>query len=190
MSRRSHDHHTERDNEERDNEVRDTEERDNEERYSNSEDNDSEDNDTDDNRTEQDRSDRGNSGGRGHGRGGRHRDRDAITGLDHENDSGQDSGRNGYSHADNSDRYRFTLSNGEVTNLQEFERGRWRNERIEDGEVWSFDGTNLIKTETDDSGSSGVSSNLISFSDPDGDGVFTRLLGSSGALGTSNNSGL
>ena len=108
-------------------------------------------------------------------------DRDAITGLhdnpeassDSDNDSGSNSGADGGS----LDQYRFSANNGKVTNLQEFDGGRWHSERIDGSESWSFDGTNLIKTEI---GSHGTS--ISSFGDLDGDGIFTRNTISSSPL--------
>ena len=68
------------------------------------------------------------------------------------------------------DAYRFDLVEGQVTNLQEFDDGRWKQERIDYDETWSFDGTNLIKTERERYGSE-----ISTFSDPDNDGVFTKI---------------
>ena len=68
------------------------------------------------------------------------------------------------------DAHRFDLVNGQVTNLQEFDDGRWTSERIDANETWSFDGTNLIKTERE-----GYGSEISTFSDPDGDGIFTKI---------------
>ena len=68
------------------------------------------------------------------------------------------------------DAHRFDLVNGQVTNLQEFDDGRWRSERIDYNETWTFDGTNLIKTERE-----GYGSEISTFTDPDGDGIFTKI---------------
>lgn len=43
--------------------------------------------------------------------------------------------------------YRFSVVNSQVANLQEFDDGRWRNERIDRNETWTFDGTTLTQTE-------------------------------------------
>ena len=66
--------------------------------------------------------------------------------------------------------YRFDLVNGEVVNLQEFDDGRWKNERIDRNECWTFDGTNLIQEEAKRSGTE-----VTTYSDPNGDGIFTQL---------------
>ena len=71
---------------------------------------------------------------------------------------------------DRDDAHRFDLVNGQVTNLQEFDDGRWRSERIDYNETWTFDGTSLIKTERERYGSE-----ISTFTDPDGDGVFTKI---------------
>jgi hypothetical protein len=105
--------------------------------------------------------------------------RDEITGLSDDFDSSHDSGHDDEADGGLTDRYRFSLNNGKVTNLQEYDDGRWRQERSDGSETWSFDGTNLIKTETERH-----SSSISTFSDPDGDGVFTRLNSSSNALGS------
>ena len=68
------------------------------------------------------------------------------------------------------DAYRFDLVNGQVTNLQEFDDGRWKSERIDYDETWTFDGTNLIKTETERYGSE-----ISTFADSNGDGIFTKI---------------
>lgn len=67
------------------------------------------------------------------------------------------------------DGYRFSLVDGQVTNLQEYDDGRWKTERIDANESWAFDGTSLTKTETEH-GRIKTSTYL----DSDGDGVFTR----------------
>ena len=83
------------------------------------------------------------------------------------------------------DAYRFKLVDGKVTQLEEFDDGRWRSERIKTNETWKFDGTSLTHTETD----RGRVKTTI-YRDADGDGVFTRadrdsLTGlSSGAAGS------
>jgi hypothetical protein len=68
------------------------------------------------------------------------------------------------------DAHRFDLVNGQVTNLQEFDDGHWTSERIDYNETWTFDGTNLIKTERE-----GYGSEISTFTDPDGDGIFTKI---------------
>jgi hypothetical protein len=65
--------------------------------------------------------------------------------------------------------YRFTLVDGQVTNLQEFDDGLWKNERIRRNESWSFDGANLIQEERKRYGAE-----VTTFSDPDGDGIFSK----------------
>lgn len=65
--------------------------------------------------------------------------------------------------------YRFKLVDGKVTQLEEFDQGRWKRERIDAREVWRFDGSTLTRTETE------VGRVTTStYRDPDGDGVFTR----------------
>lgn len=80
--------------------------------------------------------------------------------YEHDNDDGRD-GQDGY---------RFTLVNGQVTNLQEYDDGRWQNERIDRNETWRFDGTSLIQEETK---RYGVETSV--YTDSNGDGVFVKV---------------
>ena len=66
--------------------------------------------------------------------------------------------------------YRFQVVNGQVANLQEFDDGTWKNERIDRNEKWTYDGTNLIQQETKRSGVE-----VTTYSDPNRDGVFTQI---------------
>ena len=68
------------------------------------------------------------------------------------------------------DAYRFELVNGQVTNLQEFDDGRWKREQIDYNETWTFNGSNLIKTERE-----GYGSEISTYADPNGDGIFTKI---------------
>ncbi len=68
------------------------------------------------------------------------------------------------------DGYRFSLVNGQVRNLQEYDDGRWKNERIDRNESWIFDGTNLIQRESKRYGTE-----VTVYSDPDRDGVFAKV---------------
>jgi hypothetical protein len=67
------------------------------------------------------------------------------------------------------DGYRFSLVNGQVSSLQEYEKGRWKNEKIDRNESWSFNGTTLTKTEIE-----GGRIKTSTYLDADGDGIFTR----------------
>ena len=68
------------------------------------------------------------------------------------------------------DGYRFNLVNGQVSGLQEYDDGRWKNERIDRNESWSFDGTSLVKTESEKG-----RIKTSTFSDADSDGIYTRV---------------
>jgi hypothetical protein len=76
----------------------------------------------------------------------------------------------GHDSGSSNEAYRFDLVNGQVTNLQEFDDGAWRMERIEANETWTFDGTNLIQTEREHDGRE-----ISTFTDPNGDGLFTKV---------------
>jgi hypothetical protein len=95
--------------------------------------------------------------------------RDAVTGIG----LGGGSGSSHPSYGSNpslEDSYRFSLVNGQVTNLQEYEKGRWKNEAIGQNESWSFDGTNLIQQEI-----KGYGMEVSTYSDPDMDGIFSKV---------------
>lgn len=68
------------------------------------------------------------------------------------------------------DSYRFLLVDGKVTQLEEFEKGRWQRETIKSNETWTFDGTRLIEREVTRLGTT-----VTSYGDADKDGIFTRI---------------
>ena len=65
--------------------------------------------------------------------------------------------------------YKFQISNGLVTGIQEFENGRWRSKRFESDESWSYDGTQVIKTEFEDG-----RVQTTAFTDTDNNGIFNK----------------
>lgn len=71
---------------------------------------------------------------------------------------------------DGDDPHRFDLVDSQVSNLKKFDDGRWKRERIDYNETWTFDGTNLVKTEQEHYGNE-----ISTFTDPDGDGIFTKV---------------
>ncbi len=89
--------------------------------------------------------------------------RDGITGERHHS-----RGRNRSS--ESSDGYRFTLVDGQVTNLQEYDDGQWKYEDSDSDETWSFDGKYLIKTEIERYGME-----VSTYGDADGDTTFTKV---------------
>jgi len=66
--------------------------------------------------------------------------------------------------------YQFDVANGSVTAVYEIERGYKSQERIDSNEIWSVDGANFIKTEVE----RGVTE-TSTYSDADGDGVFSKV---------------
>lgn len=81
--------------------------------------------------------------------------------------------------------YKFTFSGSVVTGIQEFDDGYWKNERIERGEVWSYDAVNNIVTKTE------TEHGLVkvkTYTDVDGDGVFVKALSTSTPTSPSNGS--
>lgn len=71
--------------------------------------------------------------------------------------------------SDSSKGYQFSLSGSTVVAVYEVERGRVKFERMDSDETWSFDGTNVIKTEWDDG-----RLETTTYSDVDGDGLFFK----------------
>lgn len=94
--------------------------------------------------------------------------RDTVTGLS-AGSSTSSYQSSGYSR-NLEDSYRFSLVNGQVSNLQEYDHGRWKNETIDRNESWAFDGTNLIQQESKRYGME-----VTTYSDPDGDGIFSKV---------------
>lgn len=79
--------------------------------------------------------------------------------------------------------YQFSIAGNAVTAVYEIERGRVKLERMDSDESWTFDGTNVIKTEFD----KGRLETTV-YSDIDGDGFFTKA-GKSYAAPSSNKPG-
>ena len=109
------------------------------------------------------------SGDRSRGRGrGRGRGRDDDAKQDDAADSITGEGGSGRSRKG----YRFDLEGDVVINLRKVSRGRVRSERIEAGETWEFNDTTqqLVQTEIYQGGTE-----VKTFADPNGDGIFTRI---------------
>lgn len=87
-------------------------------------------------------------------------------------------------YSDDQDGYRFTLVNGQVTGLQQYDDGRWRTERMDRNETWRFDGTNLIQEEAK---RYGVETSV--YADSNGDGIFVKVSESYGYRAGSVNTG-
>lgn len=66
--------------------------------------------------------------------------------------------------------YQFTITNGEVTGISEIERGFAQQERIEYGETWTVNGSQVIKTEIEH----GFTQTSV-YADQNGDGIFTKV---------------
>lgn len=71
--------------------------------------------------------------------------------------------------SDSSKGYQFTLSGNTVQAVYEVERGRVKFEGMDSDETWSFDGTNVIKTEWDHG-----RMETTTYSDVDGDGLYFK----------------
>ena len=66
--------------------------------------------------------------------------------------------------------YKFNILNGAVTAVYEIKNGRTKFESMDRDEVWSVDGSNVVKTEYEH----GRAETTI-FSDIDGDGIFAKM---------------
>jgi uncharacterized protein YkuJ len=105
---------------------------------------------------------------------------DSITGRDRDGNDRDHGGDNDFDHGYERDRdqVRFTLNGDKVTNVQEYDDGVWQAERLEKGETWTFDGINLIHQEREHGGLQ-----TSTYTDSDGDGIFTAITGSSDTFG-------
>jgi hypothetical protein len=84
------------------------------------------------------------------------------------------------------DIYRFTLNNGQVIGVQEWDDGRWEQEGIDRDESYSLSGTDIIKTEWDDG-----RQEITTYRDSNNDGTYQKVsetYGSSQGDGGSKNS--
>jgi len=67
--------------------------------------------------------------------------------------------------------YKFTFdSNNAVTAVYEIEKGRAKLEKLDSDETWSFDGTFVTRMEIDDD-----ETEITTFADTDGDGIYTKV---------------
>lgn len=71
---------------------------------------------------------------------------------------------------DSSKGYKFDILNGVVTAVYEVENGRSKLEGIDRDETWTFDGSQVLKTEYDD----GRLETSV-YADADGDGIYARI---------------
>lgn len=68
-----------------------------------------------------------------------------------------------------SDLYRFTIQNGKVVGVEEFDDGRWEFERIDADESYTVEGRDIIKTEWEHGGTE-----ITRYSDDNGDGLYVE----------------
>lgn len=68
------------------------------------------------------------------------------------------------------DALQFTLVDGAVTNLLQYDGGRWKSERISANESYAYDGKILTKTETEKG-----RTEVTTYGDLNGGGVFTKV---------------
>lgn len=66
--------------------------------------------------------------------------------------------------------YRFDIQNGAIVAVYEYEHGRFEREDIDWDESWTIDGSRIIKSEYDD----GRLEHSV-YTDPDGDGTYTKI---------------
>lgn len=80
---------------------------------------------------------------------------------------------------DGRDAYRFTVTNGQIVGIQEWDDGYWQNERIEANETWRLNGSQVIRTETE----RGITETTV-FEDANSDGVYDKVAESYSSSGT------
>lgn len=80
---------------------------------------------------------------------------------------------------DGRDVYRFSVTNGQIVGVQEWDDGYWKSERIEANEIWQLNGSRVIKTETE----RGITE-TSTFEDINGDGVYEKVAESYSSSGT------
>ncbi|GAB3365104.1 MULTISPECIES: hypothetical protein [Giesbergeria] len=68
------------------------------------------------------------------------------------------------------DLYRFDIQNGAVVRVQEWDEGRWKSERMDADEVYTLEGTDVIKTEIETYGRE-----VTRYVDPEGDGLYAKF---------------
>lgn len=68
------------------------------------------------------------------------------------------------------DALKFTFADGAVTNLLEYDHGTWKSEHISANESYTYDGKNLIKTETERG-----RTEVTTYGDLSGNGIFTKV---------------
>jgi Ca2+-binding RTX toxin-like protein len=73
----------------------------------------------------------------------------------------------GYS---NSKGYQFTLVNGAVTAVYEVKNGRVKREDLDSDEIWSINGSDVVKTEYEHG-----RSEITTYRDDDGDGIYSKI---------------
>lgn len=73
----------------------------------------------------------------------------------------------GYS---NSKGYQFTVVNGAVTAVYEVKNGRVKRENLDSDEIWSINGSDVVKTEYEHG-----RSEITTYRDDDGDGIYSKI---------------
>lgn len=91
---------------------------------------------------------------------------------DSSSDDISDDDSSGDSHED--DWYKFTLVDGQVTEVYEYDDGVWELDSIDSNETFEVSGDNIIETET-----YGAFVETKVYTDPDGDGIYIELHDSS-----------
>lgn len=72
--------------------------------------------------------------------------------------------------SDGQSKYQFSIVNGQVTGIMEFENGRTEVDRMEWDERWTYQNGQVIKTERDDG-----RIEITTYADIDNDGYFTKI---------------
>ena len=94
--------------------------------------------------------------------------------------SRDDSYNNGNNRYDEN-QYRFDIRDGLVVGVQEWDDGRWKNERIDADEAYTLDGRDVLKTQWEHG-----YNEITRYSDPENDGLYVKVSETRGGPTTTN----
>lgn len=94
--------------------------------------------------------------------------------------SRDDSYNNGNNRYDEN-QYRFDIRDGLVVGVQEWDDGRWKNERIDADEAYTLDGRDVLKTQWEHG-----YNEITRYSDPENDGLYVKVSETRGGPTTNN----
>ncbi len=86
------------------------------------------------------------------------------------NNDSHDNDNSRYNREQDQDLYRFDIRDGLVVGVQEWDDGRWKNERIDADEAYTLDGRDVLKTEWEHG-----YNEITRYSDPENDGLYVEV---------------